>query len=61
MQAKVSSVLAEKQVVLRDTLRPVTPFGGLAVFVAFLGRIGFRQKLAEAMPVEYVSPNVSVQ
>lgn len=57
MQTKVSSVLAEKQVVLRDTLRPVTPFGGLSVFAGFLDRIGFRREVEAAMPVEYVSPN----
>jgi hypothetical protein len=57
VQAKITSVLAEKKVIVRDTPRPVTPFGGLAVFVEFLNRIGLRQDLEESMPVEYNSPN----
>jgi hypothetical protein len=57
VQAKITSVLAEKKVIVRDTPRPVTPFGGLAVFVEFLNRIGLRQDLEKSMPVEYNSPN----
>jgi hypothetical protein len=29
-----------------DTLRAVTPFGGLSVFIEFLGRIGLVEQLA---------------
>ena len=32
---------------LCDTLRAVTPFGGLSVFIEFLGRIGLVGQLTE--------------
>ena len=31
-----------------DTLRAVTPFGGLSVFIEFLGRIGLVEQLASS-------------
>jgi hypothetical protein len=33
-----------------DTLRAVTPFGGLSVFIEFLGRIGLVEQLASRAP-----------
>jgi hypothetical protein len=44
-------------VVLRQTPRAVTPFGGLSVFIEFLGRIGFAQQVREHLPVRLKSPN----
>jgi hypothetical protein len=35
----------------------VTPFGGLSVFVEFLGRIGFAKQISEHLPVHLKSPN----
>ncbi len=43
--------------VLRQTPRAVTPFGGLSVFIEFLGKIGFRQQVSEHLPVHLKSPN----
>src|SRR5246127_948560 len=42
---------------LCDTLRAVTPFGGLAVFIEFLGRIGLVVQLTERGPYRAESPN----
>src|SRR6266403_6084057 len=42
---------------LRDTLRAVTPFGGLSVFIEFLGRIGLVEELTERLPYRAKSPN----
>jgi hypothetical protein len=44
-------------VILRQTVRAVTPFGGLSVWVEFLGKIGYRQQVREHMPVHLRSPN----
>jgi hypothetical protein len=44
-------------VVLRQTLRAVTPFGGLSVFIEFLGKIGFTKQLSEHLPLHLKSPN----
>jgi hypothetical protein len=49
--------LGRKKVILRQTPRAVTPFGGLSVFIAFLQKIGYRQQVSEHMPVHLQSPN----
>ena len=43
--------------VLRQTPRAVTPFGGLSVFIEFLGRVGFAKQVSEHLPVHLKSPN----
>src|ERR1700745_899384 len=42
---------------LCDTLRAVTPFGGLSVFIEFLGRIGLVEQLASQAPYQPKSGN----
>jgi hypothetical protein len=42
---------------LRQTPRAVTPFGGLSVFIEFLGKIGYRQQVSQHLPVHLESPN----
>lgn len=46
MQRKVSALWGEKKVVLRETPRAMTPFGGLRVFIEFLKRIGFAERVS---------------
>ncbi|MGH9404803.1 MAG: hypothetical protein ACRD3D_03075 [Terriglobia bacterium] len=41
----MSAFWGKEKVVLRQTPRAVTPFGGLSVFVEFLHRIGYRQQV----------------
>ena len=57
MQRKVSALWGEKKVVLRQTPRAVTPFGGLSVFIEFLKRIGFPERVSQDMPVCLKSNN----
>ena len=57
MQRKITALWGEKKVILRQTPRAVTPFGGLSVLVEFLGKIGYRQQVREHMPVHLRSPN----
>ena len=57
MQRKITPLWGEKKVVLRQTPRAVTPFGGLSVFIEFLRKIGYRQQVSEHMPVHLQSPN----
>jgi hypothetical protein len=54
---KITSLWGEKKVVLRQTARAVTPFGGLSVFIEFLGKIGFGKQVSEHLPVHLKSPN----
>ena len=57
MQRKITSLWGEKKVILRETPRAVTPFGGLSVSIEFLTQIGFREQLRRALPVRLESPN----
>ena len=45
------------QIKLATTAKSSTPFAGLASFSAWLRQIGFYQRLAQAMPFTYASPN----
>jgi hypothetical protein len=57
VQQEITALWGEKKVVLRQTPRAVTPFGGLSVFIAFLQKIGYRQQVSEHLPVHLKSPN----
>ncbi len=57
MQREITALWGEKKVVLRQTPRAVTPFGGLSVFIAFLQKIGYWQQVSEHLPVRLKSPN----
>jgi hypothetical protein len=57
VRGEISAIFGGKKVELRETARAVTPFGGLAVFVEFLRRVGFTEQVREAMPFELKSPN----
>ncbi|HZT70288.1 MAG TPA: hypothetical protein VFC10_11160 [Terriglobia bacterium] len=57
MQREISVLWGEKKVVLRETPRAVTPFGGLSVFIDFLRRIGFSEQVRQETPVHLQSPN----
>ena len=54
---EIKALLSDERVILRETQRAVTPFGGVAVFLSFLGRIGLVGKVREHMPVRWHSPN----
>jgi len=54
---EISALLSGERLKLRETERAVTPFGGLAVFVAYLNRIDLMGQLRQHMPVRYLSRN----
>src|SRR5947199_7944370 len=54
---EVMALLSEERLILRETGRAVTPFGGVAVFVAYLRKVGFVEKLRQCMPICWRSPN----
>src|ERR1700731_4623521 len=43
---EITALLSNERLILRETQRAVTPFGGIAVFISFLSKIGF----VEAVP-----------
>ena len=57
MQREITPLWGGKKVVLRQTPRAVTPFGGLSVFIEFLGQIGYGQQVSAHLPVHLQSPN----
>ena len=54
---EITALLSDERLILRETQRAVTPFGGVAVFISFLGRIGFAEALRQHMPIRWKSPN----
>jgi len=59
MQAQVTPLDGSKAIGITFTDKPVTAFGGLALFVAFAERIGLGPKLAEVLPFVLTSPNAT--
>ena len=57
MQREITPIWGRRKVVLRQTRRAVTPWGGMSPFVEFLGRIGFAERVEQHMPVRLSSPN----
>jgi hypothetical protein len=54
---EIVALLSNERLILRQTQRAVTPFGGLAVFISLLGKIGLVGQLRQSMPVRWKSPN----
>src|SRR5438874_13595498 len=54
---EITALLSDERLILRETQRAVTPFGGAAVFISFLGKIGFVKAVREHMPIRWRSPN----
>jgi hypothetical protein len=57
MEAEGTRIFDGRKIVLIETDRALTPFGGMVVFLEFLNRIGFVKKVIECMPVIHRSPN----
>ena len=54
---EIKALFSSQRMVLRETFRAVTPFGGVAVFVAFLEKLNFAGKVRKHMPFRFTSPN----
>ena len=54
---EINALLSDGRLILRETQRAVTPFGGIAVFIAFLDKIGFVEAVRQHMPIHWRSPN----
>ncbi len=57
MSLEATRIFDGQKVVLNETERAITPFGGLVVFLEFLNKIGLAQKVSECMPFQFLSPN----
>jgi hypothetical protein len=45
-------------VILRETQRAVTPFGGIAVFITYLQKIGLVEHVRLHLPIQWRSSNL---
>src|ERR1700704_1116706 len=54
---EIDALLSDERLILRETQRAVTPFGGIAVFISFLTKIGFVDTVRQHMPIRLRSPN----
>ena len=57
MEAEGTQIFGGRKVLLQETDRALTPFGGMVVLLEFLNKIGFVKKVIECMPVTHRSPN----
>jgi len=57
VQREITSIFGQNKVILRETKRAVTPYGGLAVFLEFLQKIGYSNAVRTQLPVQLISPN----
>ncbi len=54
---EIGALLSSEWLILRQTERAATPFGGLAVFISFLPKVGFVEKVRQPIPIRWRSPN----
>ena len=54
---EITALLSGERVILRETQRAVTPFGGVAVFIEYLQKIGLVEQVRRHLPVRWTSPN----
>jgi len=53
---EITALLSGERVILRETQRAVTPFGGVAVFIAYLQKIGLLEQVRRHLPIQWKSP-----
>jgi len=54
---EITALLSSERLILRETKRAVTPFGGVAVFISFLQKVDLVGQLQQHMPIQWKSPN----
>lgn len=49
-RTEITSLFGDAKLVLEETPKAISPFGGLASFISFLGQIGFAPEVQRQMP-----------
>jgi hypothetical protein len=49
-RAEITSLFGETKLVLDETPKAISPFGGLASFISFLGQIGLARQVQQPLP-----------
>lgn len=59
MPTKITSLLSQKEIEIKFTDKPVTPWGGMALFSGVAQQVGLISALREALPFRLTSPNAT--
>lgn len=59
MNPKITSLLSQKEIKIEWTQKPVTPWGGLALFSGLAQQVGLVSALRDALPFRLTSPNAT--
>lgn len=59
-RTEITSLFGEAKLVLDETPKAISPFGGLASFIAFLGQIGFAPEVQRQMPFPEPASNNAI-
>src|ERR1022692_1769671 len=57
---EITSLFGEAKLVLDKTPKAISPFGGLASFISFLGRIGFARQEQQHLPFAEPTSNNAI-
>lgn len=57
---EINALFGGAKLVLEETAKAVTPFGGLASLIAFLGKIGFVEQVEAALPFPALTSNNAI-
>jgi hypothetical protein len=49
-RSEITSLFGDTKLILDETPKAISPFGGLASFISFLGQIGFARQVQEHLP-----------
>ena len=59
-RTQITSLFGDAKLVLDETPKAISPFGGLASFIAFLGQIGFAPEIQRQMPFPEPTSNNAI-
>ena len=57
---EITSLFGEAKLVLDETPKAISPFGGLASFISFLGQIGFAREVQQHLPFAEPASNNAI-
>lgn len=59
-RTEITSLFGEAKLVLDETPKAISPFGGLASFISFLGQIGFAREVQQRLPFAEPTSNNAI-
>ncbi len=59
-RTEFTALFGSAKLVLDETAKAITPFGGLASFVTFLGQIGYARELQQWLPFATPTSNNAI-